>query len=277
MTRDALPHFRSPELRELAREAIRQGAHTRITGGGHYLVTNPTTGQRVSLSTTAADSRKGHTLGNARRQLERAGLVRPRHRQEVPVEVRTISTQSGGVHSPRPGAQRAGGKFARVGDVEVLEVQGHRVRLWERQDGQWVAETPWEGTARGLRAWYGPGREATMAKLQEGLDTPVEVRPHARKADAPAAAPEPEARQEEAPVPALAPVPARSYRVVQADAEEFPLVAALDGLDTTLAPALAALEAAGKRDAADLIRGELTRSPLEEEALGLYRRVMRGD
>jgi hypothetical protein len=66
--------------------------------------------------------------------------------------------------------------------------------------------------------------------------------------------------------------------VVQVDREEYPLAAALSSLEDTVRPALAALQAAGKGDAADLLLQEvLNRTPVEEELLSLFRRVTRGE
>lgn len=286
-----LPAFRSPDLRDLAREAIRQGGHARLSGGGHVLLTNPATGDRVSLSTTAATSRMGHTLGNSRRSLERAGLLPRRHpqRQEVRVDAAMPVIESGATHAPRPGAQRAGGKFARTTEVEVQAVQGHRVRLWGRADGMWVAETPEPSTARGLRSWYADSRDAALAKVRGGIDTPPRPRRGGRvakadlealvaTADAEPVDPESESVAMHGLPPLVAErVPAR-FHVVQVDREEYPLAAALSSLEDTVRPALAALQAAGKGDAADLLLQEvLNRTPVEEELLSLFRRVTRGE
>lgn len=55
----------------------------------------------------------------------------------------------------------------------------------------------------------------------------------------------------------------------------YPIAAALDDLDRRVGPAIDALEAAGKVDAAALVRAELAMTPAEVELLALYRAVGR--
>jgi hypothetical protein len=57
------------------------------------------------------------------------------------------------------------------------------------------------------------------------------------------------------------------------DPGAYPIAKALDELDRAVGPAILALEAAGKADAAGLVRSELARTPAEAELLALYREV----
>jgi hypothetical protein len=57
------------------------------------------------------------------------------------------------------------------------------------------------------------------------------------------------------------------------DPDDYPIARALDDLERAVMPAVLALEAAGKSEAAELIRVELAKSPAEVELLALYREV----
>jgi len=171
----------------------------------------------------------------------------------------------------RKGAQSKGGRYALAGPLEVLDVGGYQVKVGSRADGAWVAYTRDKAMRQGRRSWYDRDRDALLAKVAAD----VVARPPAL--DAPAPAPEaewPGLTEHLDPAPVLA---AGDWHVVHATPGEYPMAAALDALDASLAPALAALEAAGKTDAADLIRAEVSRTPLESELLALYRRVLRGE
>jgi hypothetical protein len=279
MTSATVPRFRAPEFRDLAREAMSQGWDVYQRKGGHVSAVNPQTGARVDLSATAYS---GPVVSAKRRDFIRAGLDidprtghRPRHRQEAPMQVHDVTPATPAAVTPlearevqsRPNApQPAGGKYAMRGAQEVLDVGGHRVVIGERQDGVWMAYTRDLGLKARRRTWYSSeGRDALVAHVsQDVADRPPVLE------DLVAITP---------PVEAAAPSNGGTgpgFHVVQADPEEFPLAAALDSLDANLAPALEALAAAGKGDAVALLQAEVVRTPIEEELLALYRRVMRG-
>lgn len=281
-----LRSFRTDEFRELARRAVAQGWTAYQRGNGHVALVAPT-GAQVTLSATAYT---GHGLVESKRlELARAGLDlrskaerRRAHRQEVRMHAPdTTPTPTPTRRHPTP----AGGKFAQVpGSLAVLDLDGFRVRLWSRADGTWVTETRDLAMKRRLRAVYAQDRDTAVERmrLEIAAKPPIVEEP-----PKPPPAPVPERVQVTdrlvAPGPLQDPPVASAvarrggFHVVQAEAGDFPLAAALEALDATLAPALAALTAAGKVDAADLIRAELDRSPLEEELVRLYRRVMTGD
>jgi hypothetical protein len=187
------------------------------------------------------------------------------------VEVHTVSEVP---VANRPGAQRQGGRFATVHREEV-EVAGLAVRLSRRADDVWMASIPDTSKVQGRRAWYSSvGREDVLSKVAASMaaeEDQAVAESGARLADVHL----PEDAQAVQEV--LNGGPLGAWHVVQANPEDYPHAAALDRLDASLAPALAALEAAGKADAAGLLRAEVTRSEVEEELLALYRRVMRGD
>lgn len=63
------------------------------------------------------------------------------------------------------------------------------------------------------------------------------------------------------------------YGVVHLSHADFPVAVGLAALHATVTPAIEALEAAGKMDAAALLRGELEVSPAEAELLRLWQEV----
>lgn len=265
---------RSDQLRGLVRRAVDQGWDLYANGGGHLAAVNPTNGARVVLSMTTNGT--GHALGNTRQAFARAGLdLRPKAerrralRQEArPMQVHDVTPTAPApvtpleTEAPNPRAGqggKAGGKFARSGPTERLDVGGYLVRAWPRADGTWVAETPDLSKSRRLRSWYGQDRDQLLARVAEGIaEDPPRLVPAADEVHVTTA-------QGLAADMAATPEPV-----------EYPLAAALDALDAALAPGLAALVAAGRTDAAELVRAELTRSPLEDELLRLFRRVMTG-
>lgn len=285
--------FRSDELRDLTRLALHQGWDVYRRSGGHVSAVNPSTGAQVVLSVTGYVT--GHTLASKRHEFARAGLdlrskaERRRLRQEAttvhvrnvdPAEVTALGTRAPQV---RPNAhQSQGGKYAMRGPQEVLDVGGYRVVIGERADDTWIGYTRDLGLRARRRTWYsGEGRQALLDRITADVaERPPVV------AEAPA--PEPEATESEWPGlaehldPDVDQAPASnrpsSIHVVMAEAQEYPLASALDALEATVAPAMAALEAAGRQDVADLMRAELApRTPVEEELVRLYRRVMRGE
>lgn len=281
-----LRSVQSDMVRDLARRAVDQGWDLYPNGGGHLAAVNPDTGARVTLATSAGG---GHATSNVRAAFARAGLDlrskaerRRSRRQEVrPMQVRDVTPTVPAPVVPmearevqsRPNApQAAGGKFAMRGPQEVLDVGGFRVVIGERQDGVWMGYTRDLGLRARRRTWYSSdGRQALLDRAAQD----VADRPPVLDAPAPEEEPAPADTVEEA-TAAVESGPLAGFHVVQADPEEFPLARALDRLDVSMAPALAALEAAGKGDAAALVRAEVSRTPLEEELLALYRRVMTG-
>lgn len=305
--------FRSPELGRLATLAVAQGWDVARLSGGHVAATNPRTGARVQMSGTGYVTRG--TLRAKVHEFVQAGLDpdwtrkadRARQRQEAtPMQVHDVPrtdpppvTEVGTREVIRnPGVHLTqGGRYAYVGAQEVLDVAGYQVRLGLRADGTWVATTPDATQKRRVRQWYAQDREAVLGRVAEGVVArPPDPNIPPRKPQAPRRTEDPSqgVRVEAAPGVDSPPTPvvdrlararqagyqspdAGSFHVVQADPAEFPLAAALDALDVAMAPALAALDAAGKADAAGLLRGELVRSAVESELLALYRRVLRGE
>jgi hypothetical protein len=291
--------FRSPELGRLATLAAAQGWDVSRLPGGHVAATSPT-GARVLMSGTGYVTHG--TLRAKVHEFVQAGLdpdwtrkgARARQRQEVrPMQVSAVErpeaapiTPSTATHPTlrRPGAHLTqGGRYAFVGDQEVLDVGGYRVRVGERADGAWIAATRDTSQARNLRQWTGQSRAAVLAKAAEDV---VARPPVADGPPSPRRAPRSEALAG-VPPEVLAPAPepegrldrvAQGFHVVQAEPGEFPVAAALDALDATVAPAVAALRLAGRDDAADLLTEAAgPTSPAERELLALYRRVLRGE
>lgn len=291
--------FRADEFRDLVRLALRQGWDVYPERGGHVAAVSPT-GRTVRVSVTAYAAHG--VLVAKRREFIAAGLDlrskaerRRAHRQEVRMEVPQANGAAQAQARPLP----AGGKFARIGEVEVQDVKGRQVRLWGRVDGQWVAEVRDPSLAGRRRSWYGPGREELLAKVRDTIDTPPILRGPRNATQERATAdlladaaedaaladsrtrledvhlPEPEPPEVLTTLVAAADQPG-AWHVVSATPEEYPLAAALDHLDERVRPALEALAQAGKSDAVALLEGELVRTPVEEELLALYRRVMTG-
>jgi hypothetical protein len=300
--------FRSPELRGLAALAAAQGWDIYKRDGGHVSAVNPRNGAQVLMSGTGYVTHG--TLAAKRQEFARAGLdlewsrkaarAARRHRQEARMQVHAldrpdpapITAQDTVEVARKAGAhQSAGGRFAMVGDLESLDVGGFAVKLGHRADGTWMAYTRDLALRARRRTWYNRDRDALLAHMAED----VVARPPLLEA------PEPEPEIEAAwagldehldpptPEPGTDPGPAAgtgsgrldraagAWHVAHVEAGEYPLAEGLDALDQAMAPALAALDAAGKSDAAALLRGELTRSPVEAELLALWRRVMRAE
>ena len=135
----------------------------------------------------------------------------------------------------------------------------------------------------GRRQWMSKdGRDALVARIERDL---LEDRP-ARGEQSTGAAVNPPTAAPTLPPFVAERVPERytngtdpdtSWRAVAVAQAEFPLASALDHLHASVAPALEALEAAGKVDAAGLLRSELALTPTEQELLRLWRRVTHGD
>jgi hypothetical protein len=131
----------------------------------------------------------------------------------------------------------------------------------------------------GRRQWMSKdGRDALVDRINSDLATGHETR-----ASTPAFVTERIPEPVAAVAQAISDAPPKSrnggsvsWHAVAVDPEEFPLAAALDDLDAKVMPALAALEAAGKIDAAGLLRAELDMTPVEAELLRLWR-AARGD
>jgi hypothetical protein len=287
--------FRADEYRELARSALSQGWDVYQESGGHVAVVSPQ-GHRVRLSVTAyaasgslaakrhefrqagLDLRSRSERRRTQRQEARTMQVHQVPRTEVPDVTPTGTREVVRRNTPRP----AGGAYALQGELETLDVGGFAVALGQRADGTWTAYTRDRSRRGGRRSWYAQDRTALLDRVYpsiatepprlEGPTKPSKAQEALAAAAPQAPEPEPEPEPE---APRQLPRPS-TFHVVQAAPDEFPLAAALDQLDTVLAPGLVALEAAGKRDAADLVRAELVRTALEEELLALYRRVMSG-
>jgi hypothetical protein len=270
---------------------------------------NPANGQHVTLS-ASAQTGYGHTLANTRAAFRRAGLDldvsrrsgRPRGiPATTPIpEERPMATDPTGVDAGlarNPGrlhleTRKAGGKYALVAPKQPVAIAGHRVLIGERADGNWVAEMAWPAMKSGRRQWMSEkGRDALVARITRDLETGHLSRPGGLVEAAPvpgaevippASAPSlppfvAERVHEQAQARANGSAGTHTWRAVGVDAAEFPLAAALDHLQASIAPALDALEAAGKVDAAALIRAEVATTPVEAELLRLWRRVTTGD
>jgi len=203
-----------------------------------------------------------------------------------------MATQPAPDHVPvqrKEGAHtQAGGRYSLVSDYEVVHVLGYPVQIAQRVDGAWFAKTvdyrlasrrrQWlAGGGHGKDAPYTPGdRDALMARIEADLAAnPPQTSPTTEVPQAPAQ-PAQAAPYTNGTATHAQGGEAATWRAVSVDLDEFPLAAAMAALDAALAPALAALDAAGKADAAALVRGELTRTPVEDELVRLYRRVTEG-
>lgn len=283
-TTSVLRSFRSPDFRDLVRQALRQGWVPYQRPGGHLDVVNPANGAIVQVSTTAHTG--GPVLRPKRREFERAGLVVHRRHQvasggpnmteshafhELPPKVPEAApeVESLGTHPVvnRTAHRPKGGAFALVGQAEVLTIHGVQVTVVERADGVFIARTPDVAKGKGVRTWSaGPttgGRDAAVAKATAALAQDL----------APEAPPEVVARIPESVPHTNGAASAATWAAVRVDPEDYPLAVALDNLESSIAPALVALEAAGKVDAAALIRAEVATTPVEDELLALWRSV----
>ena len=67
--------IRSERIKTLAKRALAAGYVLEMTGSGHLAIASASDGRRLMVvSTTAADSRRGHTWGNVRAQAKRVGI-----------------------------------------------------------------------------------------------------------------------------------------------------------------------------------------------------------
>jgi hypothetical protein len=275
---------------------------------------NPANGQHVTLS-ASAQTGYGHTLANTRAAFRRAGLDldvsrrsgRPRGipaTTPIPEEVPTMATDPTGVDAGlarntqtlHQAGRSAGGAFALKAPKQPHAIAGHRVLIGERMDGKWVAEMRDDSTRSKRRQWMSEAEDTLVARITRDLEegrTPTVRGPrhteHPGRSQAAGAEAEPPASaptlppfvaervHEQAQARANGSAGTASWRAVGVDQAEFPLAAALDHLQASVAPALEALEAAGKVDAAALIRAEVATTPVEAELLRLWRRVTTGD
>jgi hypothetical protein len=189
-------------------------------------------------------------------------------------------------HGLRPNGRHAGGQFALLAPKTHEQIAGRDVLIGHRVDGKWVAETRDDNMKSGRRQWMGADHDNLVARIEHDLATGAPSR-IGRGKDQPVKA---------VPAPALNDVPtfaaervhegglavaeairtnghAADWHAVAVDPGDFPLAVSLDGLEAATAPAIAALEAAGKGDAAALVRAELARTPAEDELLRLWRQV----
>ena len=207
--------------------------------------------------------------------------------------------------SPRASSRRAGGAYAYVGGEEIT-IHGIPVKIRERADGQLMAIVADKRASSGRKQWSGSkdraelvGRVTTWieAQLAEFAAGTVEVEVHETPApepkidrpdldpittipspvepDVPEPAPDVEIEVEVDPGSDRKPAngveaDAAIWAAVRVDPSDYPIAAALEELDRAVAPAIAALEASGKLDAAALVRGELQRTPAEDELLRLW-------
>jgi hypothetical protein len=183
---------------------------------------------------------------------------------------------------------KAGGRFALVGEAEVLTIHGRKVTVQQRADGAWLARTPDLAKGRGVRNWQDRGgRASLLAKVDPAL-ADIVAEDDARLAaeggrrlpvdlhleDALVA--ESARRTADIHLPEPQDLPHHNggtptWAAIRVDPEDFPLAVALDDLEAATAPALAALERAGKVDAAALVRAEVATTPAEAELLRLWR------
>lgn len=309
---DVLRAFRSADFRDLARQALRQGWTAYVRQGGHVDVVNPA-GVVVQLSATAHTA--GPVLAGKRHEFERAGLTLGGHHRtrryrrgtaapkpdglwaatpstpEVPTVTEIPNLPAPDVrwpllrqvaHENRSGAEKAGGKYAlKPGTSDVVEVAGYEVTIAERVDGKWLAYTRDLAKVSRRRQFMDTGRTAILEKVELSLRndppvvTPDETVPRPAPAPRPAQAPKTKANGAAAHPEAPAGSPT-VWRAVGLDPADYPTAAALDALHAAAAPAIAALMAAGKTDAANLITAELDLTPTEAELLRLWQTVVRG-
>ena len=298
--------IRSDKLRDLARDALDQGFRIDQTGSGHPVLVSPS-GDRVWFSTSTS-SRDFHGLANCRAGLIRAGYVPRDRRPKGPLEP---SRQEVEMIQPttKRGDERGGFTFVSRGravSAEDVTVDGQPFRIRVNGDGSINATTLRRSKQRSWQRKDGDRDElvrtlATFVQTVDPWEVPTiepERKPyvngHARaEVDVPPT-PEPEPTPEPTPDPTPEPEPApsstesdwpgldehvdrpRTSVVVSAfvDLAAYPIAIALDELDRIVSPAVEALEAAGKPDVADLVRGELAKTPAEAELLALYREVM---
>ena len=296
---DVLRAFRSPDFRDLTRKALDQGWVAYLRAGGHVDVVSPA-GTIVQLSTTAHTA--GPVLRPKRHEFERAGLMlggphrsRRANRGLTPIpEAATMTTDTPKTDAPpptngwhvirtvtpqaRPGADRHGGIYSYRGSIDVIDVDGYEVSIGQRVDGKWQAYTRDTTKASNRRQWLDTnGRTHLLERVRDGLraDPPTLTAPTA--ATAPEPAPTPRIGTNGATVHEAVPAPAPTvWRAVGLDPSDYPMAAALDTLHSAAGPAIAALMAAGKTDAANLITAELDLTPTEAELLRLWQAVVRG-
>ena len=299
----SLRGIRSDRLRELAHDAIEQGFAIVQSGSGHPMLVSPE-GRRVWFSSSTS-SRDFHGLANARAALIRAGYVPPerRGRQSRPaspppdievvrqddepitredqmpsqhpyLETKPKVADRGGYTFVSKGKAVAaedvfvGGQPFRIrtnadGSLNVTTLRRRGQRGWQRKDGDRAALIRTvAGWVRTVEPWEDPMPDTAYTNGHAAAE--LGALPASAEAIADALEVEPE--------PVVEP---RSSVVIAAfvDPGDYPIARSLDELERAVEPAILALEAAGKSDAAALVRGELAKTPAELELLALYREV----
>lgn len=197
-----------------------------------------------------------------------------------------------------PGGQSAGGKYAVVA-AETVDLNGTPLRIRTRADGQlwgWIADPRVKGgrrafvSTKGDRAEViaratevvegrGPAPKVVRRRKASGAATPTNPETPATTPETAPSDPEPVIGDRHAPEPTErrngGPRPSGGvWAAAYVDPADYPVARALDELDRLVVPAIEALRAAGKADAAELVKAELGRTPAEEELLRLYQEVM---
>lgn len=176
---------------------------------------------------------------------------------------------------------------------EIAVIAGERIRIRGQAGGGLIGWTPPEANMADRKTWSVGTRdlakrprtpEQQRAELEakvrqwvaDGKPAPVQISRTRKEPDMPgtngAAPVEPD--------DALAAATARAsdrtgviWTTARVDPAEYPIASALADLHRSIGPALAALEAAGKTDAASLVRAELANTPAEAELLRLWQEL----
>lgn len=295
--------FRSDAFKALAREAFHQGWDLFARPGGHIDAVSPS-GAIVQMSLTAHTG--GPVLDQKRREFERAGLdlrskvarrrddrIAARHQAPID-EAPAPRTEEPLMTDETTAPEASEAPFARVPGSEVRETIGDRQVLTYLTANGMV----WALVSRPGGSPHGDGRKgfsrkdgdqaAIMAEVRAWLDNGAPSAGHrARRSDRTryegplTNGHATQAQVDEVPVvpvyevvaPAPTPAQGPSWRAVGIDPADYPIAVALAALDEAVGPAIAALEAAGKGEAADLIRAEVATTPAETELLTLFREV----
>ena len=177
----------------------------------------------------------------------------------------------------------AGGKYVYT-SAETLDLDGTPFYVRHRTDGQ-VAGFLHDDRVKSGRKVFARKDGDQSAIVEAARAYIAEGRPEPRRVGAETAASPAKTGHDAAEAPALAVDTAKRpngasggsrgvWAAAYVDPDDYPVAAGLDELDRMVAPAIEALLAAGKADAAELVRAELKRSPAEEELLRLYQEVM---
>lgn len=336
---DTIRGLRAPELRDLARLAVRDDWDLYTRPGGHIDVVNPINGAVVRLSSTAYAGPQ--TIRSKRHEFQQAGLdlrskaerrrekriVRASLNGRAPIvpplqveasssEVSPMVQQNLPVEEHRPPAPGKGEAHARYRDGrtvfisdEIAVIGDARVRIRQQAGGALVAWSPPEADIYNRKAWSvspkgspggqsGGGRARTLdeqralleAKVRDWIADGKPERKH--QPSRPANERSVETREKvvgkgnglaevEVGVGAVLAEPPTAaqerrsaiWTTARVDPSDYPIAVALDELERAVEPAVAALEAAGKTDAANLVRSELTKTPAEAELLALWREL----